>query len=127
MPDDATPQPEILRLFEGHAVVDTKLSFAGTITHVYGKPARELRHGEVLVMLTVIEVDKIGFPRNDGGGLVRDQKVKALESFELTSQHVDRTKLLAQLRAEVRRDVALRATEDVPTDGLPTDDGDPAP
>lgn len=110
-------EPPQLSLFENKRVVDTTVKCSGTITHVYGKPARELRHGEVLITVTIVEVDKVAFPKADGGGVTREQTVKVQELFELDLPELDTRRLLADLRAKVRKDVEARYGE--------ADKGDP--
>ena len=102
-----TPEHKAAQTFEGHAVIDTKLSFTGVITHVYTKPVRELHHGETLFLFVVAEVDRVALPRVDDG-VVRDQKLKVLEAFELRDGQLDIRRVLAGLRHQVRRDVAAR-------------------
>ncbi len=109
MPED-TP-PRTLSLFESRPVTDTTVKCTGTITHVYGKPARELRHGQVMVTVAVVEVDKVSFPRSEEG-VVREQTLKVQEIFELELADLEKLKLLSDLRAKVRRDVEARYAEE---------------
>ncbi len=113
---EPTPAAHPLSLFESKRVTETTVKCAGTITHVYGKPARELRHGEVLVAVVVVEVDKVSFPRADDG-LVREQTLKVQELFELELPEFEKLKLLSDLRAKVRRAVEARYVEEPADDG----------
>lgn len=111
MPDiRPTDEYQPLSLFERQPVLETTVKCSGTISHVYGKPARELRHGQVLVTVAVVEVDKVAFPRADGG-VVREQTLKVQEIFELDLPDLDTRALIAQLRAKVRSDVEARYGE----------------
>jgi hypothetical protein len=121
MPDDESPsQP--LSLFESKRVIETTVKTTGTITHVYGKPARELRHGEVLVCVTIVEVEKVAFPRSEGG-LLREQTLKVQELFELDLPEFDSRRLLADLRAKVRKEVELRYVEEPGEDSTAPESG----
>lgn len=110
MPDDK-PTAQPLSLFESKPVIETTVKCTGTINHVYGKPARELRHGEVLTVVCTVEVDKVSFPRSDDG-LVREHTLKVQELFELALTDGEKFRLLADLRAKVRREVEARFVEE---------------
>ncbi len=111
MPEPSPAVAHPLSLFESKRVTETTVKCAGTITHVYGKPARELRHGEKLVAVVVVEVDKVSFPRS-GDELVREQTLKIEELFELELPDFEKLKLLSDLRAKVRRAVEARYVEE---------------
>lgn len=101
MPDrDTVPQ---LSLFEGKKVAETSVKATGTITHVYAKPPRELRHGETLISVTVWECDKVAFPRTASGDLTREHTIKASEIHELNLPELDGRRLLSELRANTRK------------------------
>lgn len=110
MPDDK-PTCHPMSLFESRPVVETTVKCTGTITHVYGKPARELRHGEVLTVVCTVEVDKVSFPRSDDG-VVREHTLKVQELFDLELSDAEKFRLLADLRAKVRRQVEARFVEE---------------
>jgi hypothetical protein len=111
MPDPSRPTCQTLALFESKRVVDTTVKCSGTITHVYGKPARELRQGEVMAVVAIVRVGKITFDPADDDTTTRQQELRIQEVFELDLPEVDTRRLLSQLRAKVRTEVEARYAE----------------
>jgi len=119
---DPTPQQT---LFEGKPVTDTTVKTTGTISHVMAKPVEDLEHGDILIAIAVFEVDKVAFPRNDAG-LVREHTLKVNEIHRLATGELDARRILAECRAETRKDVERRYGETPPGAGTKVTTGRPA-
>ncbi|MCA1571961.1 MAG: hypothetical protein LC798_16950 [Chloroflexi bacterium] len=116
--------PPMPTLFEGREVVDTVVKCSGTITHVFAKPPGDLRHGQIIIGIAVLEVDKVGFPRGDAG-LVREHTIKVTEIHEFGTGEVEARRVLAEARKRTRAEVEARYGEAVPGEGIKTGRTDP--
>jgi hypothetical protein len=124
--NDATPAhaSPALTLFEGKQVTDTTVKVTGTVKHVFAKPARDLKQDEVVTVVATVKVGKIAFPPGDDG-CTREQTIEVMELHELAIGELDARRVLAEVRAQTRRDVEARYGEAPPGQGITVRHGSP--